>query len=233
MAADQSYFNPVELSRGKTDAPDLPTDERLRRYAEGKEDTNLEILYFQYGRYLLISSSRTKGGPANLQGLWNPYIRPPWSCNYTTNINLEENYWLAENTNLSEMHQPLLSFIKNAATTGAVTAKTFYNAGGWTVCHNSDIWAMSNPVGDFGKGDPMWACWNMGGAWLSTHLWQHYLFTKDINFLKDEGYGLMKGAAQFCLDWLVEDKKGKLITSPSTSPENQYKTPDGYVGATL
>ena len=218
---------------GKTDAPDLPTDERLKRYAEGKEDKNLEVLYFQYGRYLLISSSRTPGVPANLQGIWNPYIRPPWSSNYTTNINAEENYWLAENTNLSEMHRPLLGFIKNVESTGTITAKTFYGANGWVVCHNSDIWAMSNPVGDFGNGDPSWACWNMGGAWLSTHLWQHYLFTKDLKFLKNEGYELMKGAAQFCLDWLVEDKNGKLITSPSTSPENLYKTPEGYVGATM
>jgi len=229
----QKYYDRVALSLGKTDAPDLPTDERLRRYAQGKEDKNLEVLYFQYGRYLLISSSRTIAVPANLQGLWNPYMRPPWSSNYTTNINVEENYWLAENANLSEMHQPLLSFIKNVAKTGAITAKTFYGVGGWTVCHNSDIWAMSNPVGDFGKGDPMWACWNMGGAWLSTHLWQHYLFTKDLNFLKNDGYDLMKGAAQFCLDWLVEDKNGNLITSPSTSPENRYITTNGYVGETM
>ena len=233
LADFQKYFNRVSLNLGKTDAPDLPTDERLKRYAEGKEDKNLEVLYFQYGRYLLISSSRTPGVPANLQGIWNPYIRPPWSSNYTTNINAEENYWLAENTNLSEMHRPLLGFIKNVESTGTITAKTFYGANGWVVCHNSDIWAMSNPVGDFGNGDPSWACWNMGGAWLSTHLWQHYLFTKDLKFLKNEGYELMKGAAQFCLDWLVEDKNGKLITSPSTSPENLYKTPDGYVGATM
>ena len=233
LADFQKYFNRVSLNLGKTDAPDLPTDERLKRYAEGKEDKNLEVLYFQYGRYLLISSSRTPGVPANLQGIWNPYIRPPWSSNYTTNINAEENYWLAENTNLSEMHRPLLGFIKNVESTGTITAKTFYGANGWVVCHNSDIWAMSNPVGDFGNGDPSWACWNMGGAWLSTHLWQHYLFTKDLKFLKNEGYELMKGAAQFCLDWLVEDKNGKLITSPSTSPENLYKTPEGYVGATM
>jgi alpha-L-fucosidase 2 len=229
----QFLFNRVSLNLGKTTAPNLPTDERLRRYAEGKEDKTLEVLYFQYGRYLLISSSRTKGVPANLQGIWNPYLRPPWSSNYTTNINAEENYWLAENTNLSEMHQSLLSFIKNASVTGAVTAKTFYGANGWVVCHNSDIWAMSNPVGNFGKGDPNWANWNMGGAWLSTHLWEHYIFTKDIQFLKNEGYPLMKGAAEFCLDWMVEDKNGKLITSPSTSPENIYRTPDGYQGATL
>ena len=233
LADFQKYFSRVSLNLGKTEAPDLPTDDRLRRYAEGKEDKNLEVLYFQYGRYLLISSSRTAGVPANLQGIWNPHIRPPWSSNYTTNINAEENYWLAENTNLSEMHQPLLSFIKNIATTGKVTAQTFYGVNGWAACHNSDIWAMSNPVGEFGQGDPVWACWNMGGAWLSTHLWEHYLFTHDQKYLKNEAYDLMKGAALFCLEWLVEDKKGDLITSPSTSPENKYITPDGYEGATL
>ena len=224
----------LALDLGKTTAPDLPTDERLLRYSEGKEDKNLEILYFQYGRYLLISSSRTLGVPANLQGLWNPHLNPPWSCNYTMNINLEENYWLAENTNLSEMHLPLLSFIKNLSVTGKVTAKTFYGVDkGWAAAHNSDIWAMSNPVGQFGKEDPMWACWPMAGAWLSTHIWEHYVFTQDKNYLKKEGYPLMKGAAEFCLDWLVTDKNGNLITSPSTSPENQYITPDGFVGATL
>ena len=229
----QTFFNRVQLNLGKTEAPNLPTDERLRRYREGKEDKKLEALYFQYGRYLLISSSRTKGVPANLQGIWNPYMRPPWSSNYTTNINAEENYWLAENTNLSEMHQPMLSFIKNVATTGKVTAKTFYGVNGWAVAHNSDIWAMSNPVGDFGKGSPSWANWNMGGAWLATHLWEHYIFTKDDAFLKNDAYPLMQGAAQFCLEWMIEDKKGNLITSPSTSPENIYITPTGYKGATL
>jgi alpha-L-fucosidase 2 len=229
----QAFFNRVQLDLGPTTAPNLPTDERLRRYREGKEDKKLEALYFQYGRYLLISSSRTKAVPANLQGIWNPYIRPPWSSNYTTNINAEENYWLAENTNLSEMHAPLLGFIKNLAVTGAVTAKTFYGVNGWAVAHNSDIWAMSNPVGDFGKGSPSWANWNMGGAWLSTHLWEHYIYTKDKVFLKNEGYPLMVGAAQFCLEWLVEDKNKYLITSPSTSPENIYVTPTGYKGATL
>lgn len=229
----QKYFSRVSLNLGKTEAPDLPTDERLRRYAEGKEDKNLEVLYFQFGRYLLISNSRTPGVPANLQGIWNPQMRPPWSSNYTTNINAEENYWLAENTNLSEFHTPLLSFIKNVATTGKVTAKTFYGVNGWTACHNSDIWAMSNPVGDFGTGDPNWANWNMAGTWLSTHLWEHYQFTGDTKFLKDEAYDLMKGAAQFCLEWMVEDKNGQLITSPSTSPENKFITPNGYQGSTL
>lgn len=234
LADYEKFFNRVTLNLGKTEAPNLPTDERLLRYAEGKEDKNLEILYFQYGRYLLISSSRTMGVPANLQGLWNPYLNPPWSCNYTMNINLEENYWLAENTNLSEMHTPLLSFIKNLSVTGKVTAKTFYGIDeGWTAAHNSDIWAMTNPVGQFGKEEPMWACWNMAGAWLSTHIWEHYVFTQDKNYLKKEGYEIMKGASQFCLKWLVEDKNGNLITSPSTSPENQYVTPDGFIGATI
>lgn len=228
----QKYFNRVKLDLGNTTAPNLPTDERLERYATGKEDKNLEILYFQYGRYLLISSSRTPGVPANLQGIWNPYIRPPWSSNYTININAEENYWLAENTNLSEMHMPMMSFINNIAETGQVTAKTFLGTDGWMACHNSDIWAMSNPVGDFGHGDPVWANWYMGGAWLSTHLWEHYLFTQDKEWLKNEGYELMRGAAAFCLGWLVE-KDGELITSPSTSPENKYINSDGYYGATF
>jgi alpha-L-fucosidase 2 len=230
----QKFYNRVTLDLGKTTAPDLPTNERLLRYADGKEDKNLEILYFNYGRYLLISSSRTLGVPANLQGIWNPHLNPPWSSNYTMNINLEENYWLAENTNLSEMHLPLLSFIKNLSVTGKVTAKTFYGVNqGWAAAHNSDIWAMTNPVGQFGKEDPMWACWPLAGAWLSTHIWEHYIFTQDKVYLKNEGYPLMKGSAEFLLGWMITDKNGNLITSPSTSPENQYLTPDGFVGATM
>ena len=234
IADYQRFFKRVSLDLGKSDAPDLPTDDRLRRYAEGKEDKRLEELYFQYGRYLLISSSRTPAVPANLQGIWNPYIRPPWSSNYTTNINVEENYWLAENTNLSEMHGSLLSFIKNLSVTGQVSAKTFYGVNqGWSASHNSDIWAMTNPVGNFGQGSPMWANWNMGGAWLSTHLWEHYAFTQDKEYLHKTAYPLMKGAAQFCLDYLSQDAKGQLITSPSTSPENVFISPMGYKGATM
>jgi alpha-L-fucosidase 2 len=232
LADYQSFFNRVNLTLGKSKAPELPTDERLLRYAEGKEDKNLEVLYFNYGRYLLISSSRTQGVPANLQGIWNPYMRPPWSSNYTININAEENYWLAENTNLTEMHDPLLTFISNLAETGKTTANDFYGTRGWAAGHNSDIWAMSNPVGNFGKGDPSWANWNMGGVWLSTHLWEHYVFTKDTAWLRKQGYPLMKGASQFCLDWLIEDKNGRMITAPSTSPENIYITPNSYHGAT-
>ena len=229
----QNYFKRVELKLSDKDLVNLPTDERLKRYAKGELDPYLETLYFQYGRYLLISSSRTPGVPANLQGLWNPYIQPPWSSNYTININAEENYWLAENTNLSEMHLPFLQFIGNLSTTGKITAKTFYNMPGWVAHHNSDIWAMSNPVGNFGNGDPVWANWAMGGTWASTHLWEHYLYTQDQNFLEKNAYPIMRGAAEFCLAWLVPDSSGQLITSPSTSPENSFKMPSGFVGATF
>lgn len=230
----QSFFNRVKLSLDSKPAPNLPTDERLKEYTKGTDDKNLEALYFQFGRYLLISSSRTKGVPANLQGIWNPYIRPPWSSNYTMNINAEENYWMAESANLSEMHMPFLTFIGNLAKTGKTTAQKFYGIKrGWAAAHNSDIWAMSNPVGDFGKGEPNWANWNMSGAWVVTHLWDHYSYTGDKTFLRNYAYPLMKGATLFCLDWLVKDKKGYLITSPSTSPENSFITPDGYKGSTL
>ena len=228
----QNFYNRVQLKLSSKDTVNLPTDQRLIRYAKGASDPYLETLYFQYGRYLLISSSRTPFVPANLQGLWNPYIQPPWSSNYTMNINAEENYWLAESTNLSEMHLPFLQFIGNLATTGKVTAKTFYNMPGWVTHHNSDIWEMSNPVGDFGNGDPAWANWPMGGTWASTHLWQHYLYTGDKVYLEKQAYPLMTGAAEFGLAWLVQDSNGKYITSPSTSPENKFKTPAGYIGAT-
>ncbi|MBA7576139.1 hypothetical protein ES708_17976 [subsurface metagenome] len=133
--------------------------------------------------------------------------------NNTININLPMNYWMAESANLSEMHQPLFSFIENLAVTGKITAKTFYGVNkGWASGHNSDIWAMTNPVGDFGKGKPKWANWTMGGTWLVTHLWEHYSFTQDHEFLRTKGYPLMRGAAEFCLEWLVEDKAGNLVT---------------------
>lgn len=233
IADYQQFYNRVKLQINEHAKDILPTDERLKNYKNGAVDNDLEVLYFNFGRYLLISSSRTKGVPANLQGLWNPHIQPPWSSNYTTNINAEMNYWLAENCNLSEMHQPLLSFIENTAKTGAITAKTFFNANGWCLAHNSDIWAMTNPVGDFGKGSPVWANWYMGGTWISTHLWEHYTFTQDKSFLASKAYPLMKGAAEFCLAMLVHDGRGYLVTSPSTSPENLYKMPNGYTGATL
>ncbi|WP_298074243.1 glycoside hydrolase N-terminal domain-containing protein [uncultured Bacteroides sp.] len=233
VADYRHYFDRVKLDLGQT-APEiaaLPTDEQLKLYTD-KSQANpaLETLYFQFGRYLLISSSRTPGVPANLQGLWNERILPPWSCNYTTNINLEENYWAAETANLSEMHRPLMDFIANLSHTGAETAKAYYGVDkGWCLGHNTDIWAMTCPVG-LNVGDPSWACWMMGGAWLSTHIWERYQFTRDKEFLR-QYYPVLKGAAEFCLNWLVE-KDGKLITSPGTSPENMFVTPDGYVGST-
>jgi alpha-L-fucosidase 2 len=227
-----SFFHRVALDLGPDPTPGLATDDRLRRYTDGASDPYLEALYFQFGRYLLISSSRTPGVPANLQGIWNPHMRPPWSSNYTTNINAEMNYWPAEVTNLSEMHGPLLTFIENLSVTGRVTAETFWGTRGWSVSHNTDIWAMTNPVGDFGQGHPVWANWNMAGVWLSTHLWEHFAFTQDLDFLEHQAYPLMVGAAEFALDWLIEGEDGYLITAPSTSPENLYRTPDGYDGAT-
>ena len=227
----RGFFDRVQISLGQTadSIKALPTDRQLLRYADGEANPELEALYFQYGRYLLISSSRTPGVPANLQGLWNESIRPPWSSNYTTNINLEENYWAAETTALPEMHESLLGFLHQTAVNGEATARDYYGAGGWCLGHNSDIWAMTCPVG-MGEGDPCWANWNMGGAWLATHLWEHWLFTRDREALERD-YPVLKGAAVFCMDFLVE-KDGELITSPSTSPENQYVTPRGYVGET-
>ncbi|MES2891428.1 MAG: glycoside hydrolase family 95 protein [Bacteroidota bacterium] len=229
------YFNRVSFN---LEAPTnnanaaLSTDERLVGYAEGAKDPSLETMYFQYGRYLLIAASRPGGPAANLQGIWNKELRPPWSANYTTNINVQMNYWPAEAVNLSEMHQPMLNFITNAAVTGTVTAREFYHTRGWAVHHNSDIWALSNPVGDIGKGDPMWANWTMGSPWLSQHLWMHYEFTKNKQFLRDTAYPLMKGAAEFCLDFLVQDKNGFLVTAPSFSPENTFFDDKGKSGST-
>jgi alpha-L-fucosidase 2 len=217
------YFDRVSLrlNPGEDDQSDRPTDQRLDSYARGGADSNLEALYFQYGRYLLLSSSRTANVPANLQGIWNQDLRPPWSSNYTININLQMNYWPVESANLSELFAPLDGFIHNLALNGAKTAGEFYHAHGWVAHHNSDIWAHSDPVGDLGKGDPMWANWYMGGNWLSRHLWEHYQFTGDREFLEG-AYPVMKGAAEFALDWLQRDPQGHLVTAPSTSPENVY-----------
>lgn len=217
------FFNRVslQLNENNEDKTTIPTDKRLEDYTAGRKDPGLEALFFQYGRYLLISSSRTKDAPANLQGIWNKELRAPWSSNYTTNINVQMNYWPVESANLSELFSPLNDLIKNLSVTGTETAKSFYHAKGFVVHHNSDIWATSNPVGDLGKGDPMWANWYMGANWLSRHLWEHYQYTGDKKYLK-EVYPIMKNAALFTLDWLQKDKDGHLVTMPSTSPENRY-----------
>lgn len=224
LADYQHYFKRVSLvlNNNKTSKADLPTDERLANYTKGGNDDGLESLYFQYGRYLLISSSRAPEAPANLQGIWNKEIRPPWSSNYTTNINVQMNYWPAEETNLSELTNPLINLIKHLAVTGSITAKEFYGLNGWVVHHNSDIWALSNAVGNKGQGDPKWANWAMGANWLCRHLWEHYLFTGDKKFLSEVAYPLMKGAAHFTFDWLIPDSSGYLVTAPSGSPENDY-----------
>ena len=234
VADYRSMFDRVALDLGAT--PDsikaLPTDEQLRRYTDlGEQNPELEALYFQYGRYLLLSCSRTERVPANLQGLWNESMDPPWSSNYTININTEENYWPAEVTALPELHQPLLGFLHAMSVNGTDAARRMFGASrGWSTGHNSDIWAMATPVG-LGDGDPSWANWNMGGAWLATHIWEHWLFTRSIEDLRRD-YPVLKGAAEFCLEWLVE-KDGELMTSPGTSPENYYVTPEGFAGSTL
>ncbi|GEL10487.1 alpha-L-fucosidase 2 [Flavobacterium glycines] len=222
----QNYFNRVsyDLSNNLTDKNQLmmPTDERIKSYSKGAIDPQLEGLFYQYGRYLLIASSREGGRPANLQGIWNKEMRPPWSSNFTININTQMNYWLAEQTNLSEMHRPLLDWIKDLSKTGSVTANEYYKAKGWVAHHNSDIWGLSNAVGDVGDGEPTWANWYMGGTWLCQHLWEHYSFTGDKEYLRTKAYPVMKEAALFCFDWLIE-KEGYLVTAPSTSPENEFK----------
>jgi alpha-L-fucosidase 2 len=228
VADYQNYFNRVVLSLTDNPADHQSTDKRLADYRITGNDPGLEELYFQFGRYLLISSSRPGGIPANLQGIWNKEIRPSWRSNYTTNINMEMNYWSAEMCNLSEMTEPLIQQIKRWAVNGKATAKNYYNMRGWAVHHNSDIWAQTNPVGE-GGGDPKWANWALGSPWLSQHLYEHYRFTGDKKYLEETAYPLMKSAAEFCLDWLVE-KDGVLVTAPSTSPENVYVLPNGTKG---
>lgn len=235
IADYQQYYDRVKLLLGMSsyddDKLDIPTDQLLR---EGTNNRYLETLYFQFGRYLLISCSRTKGVPANLQGLWAPQLWSPWRGNYTMNINLEENYWPAFTANLAEMAEPLEDFVRALAMNGRHTAHHFYGVdNGWCASHNSDLWAMTNPVGE-NRESPMWSCWNMGGAWLVQTLWERYLFTQDKEYLKNVAYPLMKGAADFCLDWLIPNPNNpeELITAPSTSPENEYVTDKGYHGVT-
>lgn len=225
----QQLFKRVEFNLGvNEEALKLPTNERLLTFNKHKNDNQLQVLYYQFGRYLMIASSRPGSRPTNLQGIWNDKVIPPWGSNYTTNINTEMNYWLAENTNLSECHQPLFDFMKELAVNGAKTAKVNYDIHeGWTTHHNSDLWAKTSPPGGYDwdpRGAPKWSAWPMAGGWFSTHLWEHYLFTGDKEFLKSEAYPLMKGAAQFMLHWLITDpQSGYLVTNPSTSPENMVK----------
>ncbi|MGW6129609.1 glycosyl hydrolase family 95 catalytic domain-containing protein [Cellulomonas sp. NPDC055163] len=206
-----------------------PTDERLARHAAGAPDPGLAALAFQYGRYLLVAGSRPGTQPMGLQGLWNEHVQPPWSGNYTLNINTEMNYWPALGANLAECHEPLLRWLGALAASGTRTARELYGARGWAAHHNSDVWGFSLPAGE-GDGDPCWTAWPLAGAWLSRHLWDHYEYTGDAAFLAG-AWPVLEGAALFVLDWLVELPDGTLGTAPATSPENTYVAADGLPAA--
>lgn len=224
ISAYQRYFNRVKFDLGTTDAVKLPTDDRLRNFRD-TYDPQFITLYYQFGRYLLISSSQPGGQPATLQGLWNGSLYPAWDSKYTININTEMNYWPAERTNLAEMHQPLFQMIREMSETGAVTARTMYGARGWMAHHNTDIWRATGPVDG-----ATWGIWNAGGAWLSQHLWEHYLYSGDKKFLEDS-YNILKGVASFYVDFLVEHPRYKwLVVNPGTSPEN---APPAHEGSSL
>ena len=214
IADYQNYFKRVNLDLGVTDSVKNPTDIRLEQFAKGN-DPQMVSLYFQFGRYLLISSSRPGGQPANLQGIWNDQLTPPWDSKYTVNINTEMNYWPSENTNLTEMNEPLIQMVHELSQTGRQTAKDMYGARGWVLHHNTDIWRINGPIdGAF------WGMWPMGGAWLSQHLFDKYDFNGDKEFLKS-AYPVVKEASIFFLDFLVEEPEHKwLVVSPSVSPEN-------------
>ena len=226
----QQLFNRLQLSLGTENLQKeaLPTNERLKSFEQDPTDNGLTELYYQYGRYLLIASSRPGGLPANLQGIWNRHVQPPWGSNYTTNINTEMNYWPTEITNLPECFLPLSDFIGRLAVNGAQTAKVNYGINrGWLAHHNSDVWAQTAPTGGYDsdpKGAPRWSCWPMAGVWLCQHLWEHYAFGGDKKYLSKTAYPLMKGAAEFLLQWLQKDPEtGYWITNPSTSPENRFR----------
>lgn len=212
----QKFFNRVALDLGSNELTKKPTNERIRDFSK-QFDPQLASLYFQFGRYLLISSSQPGGQPANLQGIWNDMVTPPWDSKYTTNINAEMNYWPAQVTNLQEMHEPFVQMAKELAVTGAETARMMYNASGWVLHHNTDIWRVTAPVDSAASG-----MWPTGGAWVCQDLWERYLYTGDKKYLA-EIYPIMKGAADFFLDFMVIDPNTKyLVVVPSSSPENTH-----------
>ena len=217
-----SLMNRVHLQIGDASQNGKPTDERMNAVRAGGSDVNLEALVFQFGRYLLASSSRVGGQPANLQGIWDEEILPPWGSKYTVNINLEMNYWPAEICNLPECTPPLFGLVKDLSETGARTARTYYNSDGWVLHHNTDLWRGTAPV-DAAR----YGMWPLGGTWLCQHIWEHYAFGGDKKFLR-ENYPLMRGAAQFLLGTLVEDPKHHWLVTPfSMSPEHTYRDADG------
>jgi alpha-L-fucosidase 2 len=214
VADHQRLFRRVHLNLGSTPAADNPTDQRVQQCASG-QDPDLAALVFQYGRYLLIASSRPGSQPANLQGIWNAKLAPPWDSKWTVNINTEMNYWPAEVANLSECAEPLFDLIDDCANTGRKTAQAHYGCAGWVLHHNTDLWRGTAPINAANHG-----IWVTGGAWLCQHLWEHYLFTGDREFLAERAYPVMRGAAEFFADFLLEDPlTGWLISGPSNSPE--------------
>lgn len=221
----QQFFRRVHLDLGGEKAREVPTDERLLAIRSGSSDPDLLALYFDYGRYLLISSSRRGCQPANLQGIWSHHIVTPWNGDYHTNINLQMNYWPAELAALPECHEPLFDFIDRLVARGSETARELYGADGWVVHHTSDIHAFTVPIGR-----TVWGLWPLGGAWLCRHLWEHYQFGGDEVFLRDRAWPVLVGACEFFLDYLCTDPAtGKLVSGPSSSPENRYRTADGQV----
>jgi alpha-L-fucosidase 2 len=232
VAEYQPLYARVAIELGKpSDAAATPTDQRIATFKHDQDPALLALL-FQYGRYLLIASSRAHTLPANLQGIWNDQVQPPWSSNFTININTQMNYWPVESANLAECGTALFDFIQGLSVNGAQVAAVNYGARGWCSHHNSDIWRQAAPVGNFGGGSPCWANFPLSGAWLCTHLWEHYAFGGDPTFLREFAWPIMKGAAEFCLDWLIEDGKGHLVTCPSTSAENVFVTETGVVAET-
>ncbi|MCX5662392.1 MAG: glycoside hydrolase family 95 protein [Planctomycetota bacterium] len=233
VADHQRYFRRVTLdlngSASGSDSTaarnDLPTDQRLARVKAGQPDVGLEAQLFHFGRYLLIGSSRPGTLPANLQGIWNDSFTPPWSADFHLNINIQMNYWPAEPCNLAELHEPLVDFTHTLLEPGRKTARTHYDCRGFVAHHLTDLWGFTTPADGAG-----WGLWPMGAAWLCQHAWEHYLFSLDRDFLARRAYPLIREASLFFLDYLVEDEKGRLVSGPSSSPENRYILPNGQVG---
>ncbi|MEO9511894.1 MAG: glycoside hydrolase family 95 protein [Flavobacteriaceae bacterium] len=219
----QKLFDRVTIDLGNSSQDKKPTNERLEAVKNGVDDPGLMALYFQFGRYLLISSSRPGNLPANLQGIWNNHMEAPWNSDYHTNINMQMNYWPAEVVNLSECHEPFFDFIEALVPEGQKTAKEVYDNSGFVVHHTTDVWHWTSPIGKVQYG-----MWPMGGAWSTQHFMEHYRFTRDTIFLAERAYPIMKESASFLLDWLTADpRSGKLVSGPSTSPENKFYTPNG------
>ncbi len=219
------YFNRVHLDLGHSDRLPLPTDQRLGQYGDGKADPAFAMLFYQFGRYLLISSSRPDNPlPSNSQGIWGDGLNLPWKCDYKSNINFQMNYWAVETANLSACHLPMIRTVEDLVAPGQKTAQAYYNAPGWFFAYTTNAWGWTSP----GGGLP-WGVWTGASGWACQHLWEHYAFTRDKTYLK-QVYPVMKGAAEFYLSAMIPDADGFLVTSPSTSPENRFRDDQGVEG---